>query len=40
MYRDGPDFKEEYEASKNPVLRDRSQWIEYMIQDGLLFRGN
>jgi hypothetical protein len=40
MYRDDPDFKEAYEASENPVLRDRSQWTEYMIQDGLLFRGN
>jgi hypothetical protein len=40
MYRDDPDFKEAYEASKNPILRDRSQWTKYMIQDGLLFRGN
>jgi hypothetical protein len=40
MYRDDPNFKEAYEASENPILRDRSQWNEYMIQDGLLFRGN
>jgi hypothetical protein len=40
MYRDDPDFKEAYEASENPILRDRSQWTKYMIQDGLLFRGN
>jgi hypothetical protein len=40
MYIDDPDFKEAYEATENPILRDRSQWIEYMIQDGLLFRGN
>jgi hypothetical protein len=39
MFRDDPDFKEAYEASENPILRDRSQWIEYMIQDGLLFKG-
>jgi hypothetical protein len=31
MYRDDPDFKEAYEASKNPILRDRSQWTKYMI---------
>jgi hypothetical protein len=37
MYRDDTDFNEAYE---NPVLRDISQWTEYMIQDGLLFRGN
>jgi hypothetical protein len=40
MYRDDPDFKDAYEACENPVLRDRSQWIEYLIQDGLLFKGN
>jgi hypothetical protein len=39
MYRDDLDF-EAYEASENPVLRDRSQWNEYMIQDVLLFWGN
>jgi hypothetical protein len=39
MYHDDPDFKEAYEACVNPVLRDRSQWAEYLIQDGLLFKG-
>jgi hypothetical protein len=40
MYRNDLDFKEAYETSENPILRDRSQWTKYMIQDGLLFRGN
>jgi hypothetical protein len=40
MYADDQDFKEAYEAAENPILRDRSPWIEYMIQEGLLFRGN
>jgi hypothetical protein len=40
MYIDDPDFKDAYEACENLVLRDRSQWIEYLIQDGLLFKGN
>jgi hypothetical protein len=40
MYADDPDFKEAYEAAENPVLRDKSQWIEYVIQEGLLFKGN
>jgi hypothetical protein len=40
MYRDDPDFNEAYEATENPILRDRSQWIEYMTQEGLLFKGN
>jgi hypothetical protein len=35
MYREDPDFKEAYEAAENPILRDRSQWTEYMIQEGL-----
>jgi hypothetical protein len=39
MYHDDPDFKEEYEACVNPVLRKRSQWDEYLIQDVLLFKG-
>jgi hypothetical protein len=40
MYCDDTDFKEAYEACTSPVLRDRSQWTEYMVQEGLLFRGN
>jgi hypothetical protein len=40
MYADDSEFKEVYEAAENLVLRDRSQWIEYVIQEGLLFKGN
>jgi hypothetical protein len=40
MHCDDPYFKEAYEACENPVLGDRSQWTEYMIQEGLLFKGN
>jgi hypothetical protein len=40
MYRDDPYFKEVYEVTESPILRDRSQWDEYMIQEGLLFKGN
>jgi hypothetical protein len=40
MYAEDQDFKEAYEVAENPVLRDRSPWIEYMIQKGFLFRGN
>jgi hypothetical protein len=40
MYHDDADFKEAYKACANHVLRDRSQWEKYMIQEGLLFRGN
>jgi hypothetical protein len=40
MYTDDQDFKEAYEETENPILRDKSQWVEYMIQEGLLFKGN
>jgi hypothetical protein len=40
MYRDDSDFKDSYEACENPILRDKIQWIEYMVHDGLLFKGN
>jgi hypothetical protein len=40
MYAEDADFGEAYEAAENHILRDRSPWIDYMIQEGLLFRGN
>jgi hypothetical protein len=39
MYHDDLDFKEAYEACANTVVRYRNQWAEYVIQDGLLFKG-
>jgi hypothetical protein len=39
MYHSDPYFGEAYEACVNLVLRDRSQWAEYLIQDGLLLKG-
>jgi hypothetical protein len=40
MYEDDLNFKEAYEASENPILKEKSQWTEYMIQDRLLFKEN
>jgi hypothetical protein len=40
MYKNDSDFRDAYEACDNPFLRDRRKWIEYLIQDGLLFKGN
>jgi hypothetical protein len=40
MYCDDADFKEAYEACTRSILRDRSHWTEYMVQEGLLFKGN
>jgi hypothetical protein len=39
MYCDDPYFKEAYKACENLVLRDKIQWIEYLVQDGLFFKG-
>ena len=40
LYGDDADFKEAFEACENPAIRDRTPWLEYIIQDGLLFKGN
>jgi hypothetical protein len=40
MYREYPNFKEAYEACKNPLLGDKIPWTEYLIKDGLLFKGS
>jgi hypothetical protein len=40
MYAGDIDFGEAYEAYENPMLRDRSPLIDYLVQNGLLFRGN
>jgi hypothetical protein len=40
MYAGDADFGEVYEVAENPVLKDKNPWIDYMIQEGLLFRGN
>jgi hypothetical protein len=39
MYGEYAYFKKSYEACANPFLRDRSPWMEYLIHDGLLFKG-
>jgi hypothetical protein len=39
MYHNDPNFGEAYEACVNPVPRYRIQWDEYLIHDGLLFKG-
>ena len=33
-------FKKSFEACKNPILLDRSQWLGYFLQEGLLFKRN
>jgi hypothetical protein len=40
MYVGDENFGEAYEVAENPILKDKIPWIDYMIQEGLLFRGN
>ena len=37
MYKNDPDSSKAYE---NPLSIDRSMWKEYMLQEGLLFKGS
>ena len=39
LYEIDADFKEAYEAFQNPLLRDNNSWLDYNIQEGLLFKG-
>jgi len=34
------DFKEAFEACKNIILLDRSKWLDFFLQEGLLFKRN
>ena len=38
MYKDDLDFKDIYAACENRVTHNRSQWLDYMLQEGLLFK--
>jgi hypothetical protein len=40
MYGEDADFKEDFKSCENPLLRNRSPWMEYLIQDGLFFKGS
>ena len=40
LYETDSDFKEAFETCNNPILTDRSEWLDYFLQDGLLFNRN
>ena len=40
LYEQDSDFQEAFKACKNPMHFDKGKWIEFMIQDGLLFRNS
>jgi hypothetical protein len=39
MYKEDLNLKEAYEACENPLIRNINQWMDYLIQYGLLFKG-
>ena len=39
LYQMDVDFKEAYEACQNPLVRDKSPWLDYNLQEKLLFKG-
>ena len=38
MYKEDVDFKDKYAACENPVAHNRSEWLDYMLEEGLLFK--
>ena len=40
MYPEDPDFVEAWKACKEPVTVDRTRWLDYLIKDGMLFKGS
>ena len=39
LYETDADFKEAYEACQNPLLRNNSPWLDYNLQEKILFKG-
>ena len=40
LYPKDLDFVEAWKASKEPITVDRAKWLDYLIQDGMLFKGS
>jgi hypothetical protein len=40
MYKEDANFRDAYAACENPFVSNRSHWLSYMIQGGLLFKDN
>ena len=40
LYKTDLDFKEAFEACNNPVFLDRSKWLDFFSQEGLVFKRN
>ena len=39
LYPKDPDFAKAWKACKEPVTLDKTRWLDYLIQDGMLFKG-
>ena len=39
LYPTDTEFREAYEAYQNPLLRNNNMWLDYNLQEGLLFKG-
>lgn len=40
LYPRNLDLAEAWKACKEPITLDRTRWLDYMIQDGMLFKGD
>ena len=40
LYLEDHDFAEAWKACKEPITIDITRWLDYLIQDGMLFKGN
>ena len=40
LYPEDPNFVEVWKACKEPIVVDRTRWLDYLIQDGMLFKGS
>ena len=40
LYPKDPNFAEAWKACIEPIIVDRTRWLDYLIQDGMLFKGS
>ena len=40
LYHEDPNFVEAWKACTEPVTMDRTRWLDYLVQDGTLFKGS
>ena len=40
LYPEDLDFAKAWKACKEPIYIDRTKWLDYLIQDGMLFKGS